>query len=582
MSKQHSKLRISALLSDKRYVIYTGSGEIMNRKRVLSSFFTVIIMFSAMLSGVSAQAKGGSWPKGPSTDSLVSGSAIVMEVSTGTVLYGKNIHKKRYPASITKILTALLAAENSSPSDVVTFSKTAAYGISPGDSTVSSEPGEKMTMEQCLYAIMLESANEVCLAAGEHVSGSVKNFVKLMNRRVKQLGLKDTHFNNPNGLPDPNHYTTAYDMAMIGRAALQNSVFRKVSNTPRYTCAKTNKHKMKRIWLNHHEAINPDEYPQYGYKYCIGGKTGFTHAAGNTLVTFAEKDGMQLVCVVMKSTSQKAGEPNQYTDTIKLLNYCFGKYKKHNVGGSDSKISEDLFDNYGSFFNSSNSPVRFEGESSVVLPKNVKLSKAKQKIIYNKNVKIKTGKNIIGKVTYTYAGKTVGSSNIIYDSTKKTYLDEASRKVVNKEIKSIEKTNSNPSLFHKIFTGIRDGISGGIYGVIDFIVNNIVLSIVILLAIIVIVMFIIFAITGKSIVMSRSRKRHGGYQSKMGRRNHAKRVRQNRKDSSNKNVRRNHSKHYTKKTSASTSDKPSTRKNTNYSRRRKKTRESFGKNFFDF
>ena len=109
------------------------------------------------------------------------------------------------------------------------------------------------------------------------------------------------------------------------------------------------------------------------------------------------KDGMQLVCVVMKSTSQKAGEPNQYTDTIKLLNYCFGKYKKHNVGGSDSKISEDLFDNYGSFFNSSNSPVRFEGESSVVLPKNVKLSKAKQKIIYNKNVKIKTGKNIIGK-----------------------------------------------------------------------------------------------------------------------------------------------------------------------------------------
>lgn len=104
----------------------------------------------------------------------------------------------------------------------------------------------------------------------------------------------------------------------------------------------------------------------------------------------------------------------------------------------------------------------------------------------------------------------------------------------------------------------------------------------ILLAIIVIVMFIIFAITGKSIVMSRSRKRHGGYQSKMGRRNHAKRVRQNRKDSSNKNVRRNHSKHYTKKTSASTSDKPSTRKNSNYSRRRKKTRESFGKNFFDF
>lgn len=291
---------------------------------------------------------------------------------------------------------------------------------------------------------------------------------------------------------------------------------------------------------------------------------------------------MQLVCVVMKSTSQKHGEPNQYTDTIKLLNYCFGKYKKYNVGEVDSKINQDLFNNYGSFFNSSNSPVRFEDESSVVLPNNVKLSKAKQKIVYNKNVKIKNGKNIIGKVTYTYAGKTVGSSNIIYDSTKKTHLDEASRKVVNKEIKAIEKTNANPSIFRKIFTGIRDGISGGIYNLISFIFDNPVLSVVILLVIIVLVMFIIFAFTGKSIVASRSRKRHGGYQSKRGRKNHAKKVRQNKRDSAKKNVRRNHSKHYEKKSATSNKNKNSGRKSASYSRKRKNTRESFGKNFFDF
>lgn len=554
----------------------------MKTKRIISSFIAVIVLFCSIMSGVNVQAKSDAWPDGPSKDSLVSGSAIVVEVSTGTVLYGKNMHTKRYPASITKILTALLAAENSSPSDTVKFSKAAAYGISAGDSTVFSEPGEKMSMEQCLYAIMLESANEVCLAAAEHVSGSVKNFVNQMNKRVKALGLKNTHFNNPNGLPDPNHYTTAYDMAMIGRAALQNSVFRKVSNTPRYTCAKTNKHKTKRIWLNHHEAINPDEYPQYGYKYCIGGKTGYTNAAGNTLITFAEKDGMQLVCVVMKSTSQKNGEPNQYTDTIKLLNYCFGKYKKHNVGGVNSKINQDLFNNYGSFFNNSNSPVRFENESSVVLPNKVKLSKAKQKIVYNKNVKIKNGKNIIGRVTYTYAGRTVGSSNIIYDSTKKTHLDEASRKIVNKEIKAIEKTNANPSLFHKIFTGIRDGISGGIYAFIDVIVNNLVLSIVVIFAVVVLILLIIFAITGKSFILLKSRKRHGGYQSRMGRRNHAKRLKESKRDSSKKNVRRNHSKHYAKKNVSSKNDRSFSKKHTNYSRRRKKTRESFGKNFFDF
>lgn len=552
----------------------------MKTKRILSSFMAVVILCCSLVSGVNVQAKSDAWPKGPSKKSLVSGSAVVVEVSTGTVLYGKNMHTKRYPASITKVLTALLAAENSSPSDTVKFSKAAAYGISAGDSTVFSEPGEKMSMEQCLYAIMLESANEVCLAAAEHVSGSVKDFVNLMNKRVKQLGLKDTHFNNPNGLPDPNHYTSAYDMAMIGRAALKNSVFRKVCNTPRYTCAKTNKHKTKRIWLNHHEAINPDEYPQYGYKYCIGGKTGYTHIAGNTLITFAEKDGMQLVCVVMKSTSQKNGEPNQYTDTIKLLNYCFGKYKKHNVGEGDSKINEDLFNNYGSFFNSSNSPVRFEDESSVVLPNKVKLSKAKQKIVYNKDVKIRDGKNIIGKVTYTYAGKTVGSSNIIYDSTKKTHLDEASRKVVSKEIKAIEKTNANPSIFRKIFTGIRDGISGAIYNLISFIFDNPVISIIVLCVIIVLVIFIIFAVTGRSVIAAGNKKRHGGYQSKMGRKNHAKRTRQDKRDSSKKNVRRNHSKHYAK--SSSKNDKNSAAKNAAYSGKRKSTRESFGKNFFDF
>ena len=179
-----------------------------------------------------------------------------MELSTGTILYEKNSHKKHYPASITKILTSMLLAENTSMNETVTVSSTAAYGIETGSSTIFSEPGEKLSVEQCLNAIMLESANEVCLAVAEHISGSISNFVGLMNKRVKDLGLKDTHFNNPNGLPDPKHYTTAYDMAVIARQAMKSSAFRKACGTRRYVCAKTNKHKQERTWQNHHQMIN--------------------------------------------------------------------------------------------------------------------------------------------------------------------------------------------------------------------------------------------------------------------------------------------------------------------------------------
>ena len=203
--------------------------------------------------------------------------------------YMKKLSQKHYPASITKILTSMLLAENTSMNETVTVSSTAAYGIETGSSTIFSEPGEKLSVEQCLNAIMLESANEVCLAVAEHISGSISNFVGLMNKRVKDLGLKDTHFNNPNGLPDPKHYTTAYDMAVIARQAMKSSAFRKACGTRRYVCAKTNKHKQERTWQNHHQMINGWRYPKYEYKYAIGGKTGYTHVAQNTLVTYGEK-----------------------------------------------------------------------------------------------------------------------------------------------------------------------------------------------------------------------------------------------------------------------------------------------------
>ncbi len=567
----------------------------MNFKRTISSLLIGVLLFSG-ISGTSCKAsiadsniiseakntKNASvWPAGPNPQNLSCGSAIVMEVSTGLVLYKKNIHKQHYPASITKIMTSLLALENASLSDTITFSSDAVYGIEPGSSTVFSEVGEKMSLEQCLYAIMLESANEVCLAVGEHVAGTSSAFVDMMNDKVAELGLKNTHFNNPNGLPDPDHYTTAYDMAVIAREAIKNSSFKKISGTRSYTCEKTNKHKVLRYWRNHHQMINGYDWPKYEYKYIIGGKTGYTQVARSTLVTYAEKDGMQLVCVIMYSNSPKQGEPNEYTDTTSLLNFGFEKYKKYNINDEISESNSRLFDNYGSYFNSKESPIHLSSESSVVLPKGVPITKAKQKITYYDNVKIEEGENTIGKVTYSFAGKTVGSTDIIYTKSQPNYLDEASRQIVNSKIQDLNETSKKNENTHKFLTNIKAKISGFFGTVSDFIKNNIIITICVIGAILLllIILFIIKRNAGRSNRIYSNR--HGGYRSRGGKRNHARRQRAARKNrSSSKRARRNHSKHYAGNRPAP--QKTAKRRSTDYSKRRKNTKESFGKNYFDF
>ncbi len=554
-------------------------------------------LFSAGFFGIekTAKAAGKSWPKLSKAKQkrLAAKSAILMDVSTGTVLFEKNMHTKHYPASITKILTAMLLAENASPNEIMTVSEKAAYGIHAGDSTVYSEPGEKLTIEECLYAIMLQSANELCLAAGEYVSGSVEKFVDLMNARVKELGLTDTHFNNPNGLPDKKHYTSAYDMAVIARTAMKNDTFRKVTATKMYTCPKTNKHKQTRIWPNHHQMLQAGKYPKYVYQYCTGGKTGFTRAAGNTLVTYAEKDGLELVCVVLKSTSPDNGEPNEYTDTTMLLNYGFEKYQKSVVSEDNSELEGMLFNTYGSYFDSKNSPVHLSGEASLVLPKGVKPSEAEQKISYLDNVELKEGDNVIGQVQYTYAGKIVGVSDIIY--TKKTEdsndsLDAASKKIVGEEIDELKeiqkKDEKNADFWRKVKNALET-----FFG---FLAVKIV---VILLFIGAIVFFIIrfhdrIHLPQINIRLPKRRRRDmrgsyrssGGYRSKRAKRNYRRRQRGEKRSSRSEldsdRRRRNRRRHYETKSAVQPKEKK--RKGVKYSKKHRNTKESFGKNFFDF
>ena len=463
----------------------------MKRKRIFAALMAGIIMVGSICSSTAQAA--AKWPKGPDKGSLSSASAIVMELSTGTVLYSKNIHKKHYPASITKIMTSLLTLENSSPSDVVTFTEAEAHGIETGSSSMYCVPGEKFTIEQVLYGIMLQSANEMCLVAADHVAGSVDKFVEMMNQRVAQLGLKDTHFMNPNGLHNDDHYTSAYDMACIAREAWKNPSFQKICGTRTYQVKSTNKRKASEILggqlLNHHQMINGYETSsRYEKDYVIGGKTGYTSMAHSTLVTFAEKDGMQLVSVIMKGNSSKQGEPNEYTDTTRILDYAFEKFSKHAVNGENSDVNENLFNTFDSYFNADQSPLRLSAESAVILPKGVALRKAKQQIQYDNSVKLQDGENVIGTVKYTYDGRMVGSTDIIYDSTKSaSHLDEASRRIVDSEIRQIKTNNKK----HAVILQKLSGIKYSFYNMVSFFRDRVILVIVAALVLLLIVLLVL-------------------------------------------------------------------------------------------
>lgn len=257
------------------------------------------------------------WPEGPK---VMAETAIVMDMDTEEILYAKGIDEKRAPASTTKILTAMLAIEKVPFETQITFTDEV-NNIEAGSTHIGIKPGETLTMKDCAYAILLASANEVSSGVAEYIGTTVPAFVDMMNQRAKELGCTNTHFVNANGLYDENHYTTARDLAIIAKAAFQNETFREVVKTPYYIVPKTNITDEERWLNNHHKMIlQGSEY----YEGCLGGKTGYTEKAGNTLVTYAERDGRKLVCALLADVNIVA----QYTDTKALLDYGFDSFQR--------------------------------------------------------------------------------------------------------------------------------------------------------------------------------------------------------------------------------------------------------------
>lgn len=266
--------------------------------------------------------------------SLISESAVLMDAETGQVLFDKNMHEQKHPASITKIATVICGLENGNLSDKITMSESAVFSVSRNSSHIALDVGEELTLEEASYAALLVSANEACNGIAEHCGGTIENFVSMMNKTAKDAGAKNTTFVNANGLRNEHHLTTAYDMACITRYALRNDDFRKIFGTYKYTMAPTNEQPEERLFVNQHYMISD---PALLYDGFIGGKVGYTTDALCTLVTAAERDGRTLIAVVMKSPR----DYDRYTDTKALLDYGFDNFHTLTVTKADLPSDKD-------------------------------------------------------------------------------------------------------------------------------------------------------------------------------------------------------------------------------------------------
>ena len=279
------------------------------------------IRSSTNLNGLFAQdaAQGMKVPSTFKEPSIAAQFAVLMDAVTGQVLYKKNENGQAFPASITKIMTLLLVVEHSKPDDLVEVTREAVRGIKSDEANIALQPGERITIEQALSAIALASANDVANVVAEVIGGSLPVFAQMMTDRAKEIGALNTRFTNSNGLQNANHYTTAYDMALITREALKNESFRSYFSRIEYTMQPNNLQPESRYFLTHHKMLYNTKYR---YKYAFAGKTGYTSDAGSTLVTVASKDGRELICVSLKESAVDA-----YADARTLFEYGFNQFE---------------------------------------------------------------------------------------------------------------------------------------------------------------------------------------------------------------------------------------------------------------
>ncbi|MBR4210432.1 MAG: D-alanyl-D-alanine carboxypeptidase [Lachnospiraceae bacterium] len=345
------------------------------------------------------------------TPYIYADSACLIDAHTGTVLYAKNAEEKLYPASTTKVMTALLVLENcDNLQDLVTFSNAAVNGISADSSRIGARVGEQLTVLECMYGLLLRSGNDVAVALAEYVAGSESAFVKMMNDKAVELGCTNTHFMNSHGLTHPDHYTTAYDLALIMKAAVQKELFCIVGSTYSYQVKSTNlRPDGLDPWYMSNRMIN--SYAAEYYSAVVCGKTGFTDEAGETLVTYARKGDLELICTILKSMDTR------YSDTATLYDYGFAGYKTYDMDTAASPFITGALGFYSSL-NGQISPetltITPAGSSYIILPKEASLSQVTQAIRYPKDKPASSRE--VAELVFSYEGYEVGKTVLNLDA----------------------------------------------------------------------------------------------------------------------------------------------------------------------
>ena len=324
------------------------------------------------------------WPVGPQTYAQ---SSIVMDVESGAILYAKNIDEQLYPASITKLVTALVALENANLTDRVQVTEESVSFLEWDYAQIGLRPGEEISMEEALYATLLKSANEAAYVVAENTGEGYDWFIAEMNRRFEEVGAKNTHFTNSHGLHDDQHYTTTRDMALISAELFAHPEAFEIMQTTYCVIPPTNIDSEEKPMLQNHKMLQP-EHAQY-YESATGGKTGFTNQARTTLVTFASRGDKHLVCVTMKSWSI-----NVYEDTRNLLEYGFENFEKVFIQREDLPEEVDSI----------------EENAHVMLPTGITLQDLESTIVRDFD------ESKTGTITYTYEEQVVGNANIVFGS----------------------------------------------------------------------------------------------------------------------------------------------------------------------
>lgn len=344
------------------------------------------------------------WPQGPN---VYAASAIVMDMDSGAILYAKKADDQHYPASITKLLTTIVALENAELTDIVTFSEDSINILSWDDAHIGMKPGEQICLKDALYAVLLASANEVSYAVAENVGtkmgGGYDTFIEEMNQRAQELGCTGSNWVNPNGLHDEQHYTTAHDMALIASEVYQKEEFRTIMETLEYRIQPTNLTEEERVFQQNHKMLWEDS--TYYYEYCTGGKTGYTDQSGTTLVTMAENGTLRLAAVVLVDYGVDA-----YTDTRAMFDYVFGNFEKVTVADKETNGYIESFQ---------------DEDAYVVLPEGIEFSQLECEITANEDDSEREG-----TVVYTYEGQKVGSAQVTLDTSyyKTTEMEFGERK----------------------------------------------------------------------------------------------------------------------------------------------------------